>query len=271
MRNWNTHVSETTSYLKTVSEYLWGIETLPTVCSPADNSLYQNTYEELKLSWIALVLAPALSYQNTYEELKLSCNLSILTFVTCIRIPMRNWNRLPHMHSNHPFPVSEYLWGIETPIPCCTTLWTFGIRIPMRNWNWMSVWFLYKAAGIRIPMRNWNSHGKLEQVKKSIVSEYLWGIETPLCLVFGKHHSSYQNTYEELKLVTPPTTSPVSIVSEYLWGIETPLGYCPNLLRSLYQNTYEELKHEYSSMYEVTKQVSEYLWGIETNDYISVI
>ena len=112
----------------------------------------------------------------------------------------------------------------------------------MRNWNtqFNCVWSIQEEAS-RLPMRNWNSltHRKCLRV------------------------SSFQTTYEELKLLCLIPKNLDSRLPDYLWGIET--QYCVSWVRKVWLPDYLwgiETAVEYPCAGRV--QLPDYLWGIET-------
>jgi len=97
-------------------DYLWGIETGLSVENNQDILYrFQTTYEELKHLSIQLPISWTISgFQTTYEELKLF-----------------------EIHSSNALPkLPDYLWGIETSLPCTLRQSRRrASRLPMRNWN----------------------------------------------------------------------------------------------------------------------------------------
>jgi len=121
-----------------------------------------------------------------------------------------------------------------------------------------------------------------------VLPDYLWGIETSFhtrsCralarasrlpmrnwnltyLLSDRLSSSFQTTYEELKLLLSMPAMPKAMLPDYLWGIETPATEPSSLsLRSGFQTTYEELKRPSKAIVINSKRkLPDYLWGIET-------
>ncbi len=118
----------------------------------------------------------------------------------------------------------------------------------MRNWNFCWVCRVCWFRASRLPMRNWNQQ---------------------YCQSRAYYLSSFQTTYEELKLppmmvifidlplpdylwgietTTTNTQIRTAILSlpDYLWGIETPNTNHQEDKTERFQTTYEELKHRWS-------------------------
>jgi len=132
------------------------------------------------------------------------------------------------------FGLPDYLWGIETIVQGFLALITAASRLPMRNWNrkpasrtattWPLPDYLWGietrhkleqslgALASRLPMRNWNF-----RTLRAVQAQWL---------------SSFQTTYEELKLISGISvagTSSASRLPMRNWnGFD---GICFNLLQ----------------------------------------
>jgi len=136
----------------------------------------------------------------------------------------------------------------------------------MRNWNLYPQAYSSPSEFIasRLPMRNWNTSFIQKLSRGDSLPDYLWGIETNAFHRVAHYFSSFQTTYEELKLAKEWEPPPATALPDYLWGIETRLFAClarsfhlasrlpmrnwnllknenPHQLRR-FQTTYEELK-----------------------------
>jgi len=209
---------------------------------------FQTTYEELKPGCLTTSSGINSSFQTTYEELKHIEDGNIKIFVVrelpdylwgiethsqpqhrhyqrkASRLPMRNWNclcskrrgqlsrfqttyeelkRLSHSQMT-------LQWGT-----CFQT--TYEELKPRFTWEPFGVSLLAS----RLPMRNWNSSLSMASMKRFLLPDYLWGIETILC----REHKEWCAT-----------------LPDYLWGIETTDVVCVNAPQFGFQTTYEELK-----------------------------
>ena len=141
-------------------------------------------------------------FQTTYEELKHTTSLEkYIKVYYASRLPMRNWN------------------SAVAPLPMTVS----ASRLPMRNWNQLMAgkarnrdrfqttyeelkpnnhsFSWHHALASRLPMRNWN-------INRALIS--------PLYPA-----SSFQTTYEELKLDIKQAGMVNLLLPDYLWGIET--------------------------------------------------
>ncbi len=140
MRNWNSVLRDRfRSTLGTLPDYLWGIET--SCACPCDRSM--------------------LGFQTTYEELKPTASVSAISWsCTASRLPMRNWNLLPHRLSGSRKRLPDYLWGIETTI----VLRMIKQKYKLPDYLW----------GIE------TSPTSSRASSASALPDYLWGIETDI-------------------------------------------------------------------------------------------
>ena len=212
---------------------------------------FQTTYEELKQRRSAKPYNCKKCFQTTYEELKLAYGVVVVII----------------------FSLPDYLWGIETWKPTFilppdnrfqTTyeelkrgIWQRfdencpASRLPMRNWNCDRFYTATcSCVASRLPMRNWNF---FIRVSSSIVL------------------SSFQTTYEELKLVVTVSedrTYHASRLPMRNWNLASEVFRWLSCLHR-FQTTYEELKrfrffHQGAFQY----RLPDYLWGIETTQEI---
>ena len=135
-------------------------------------------------------------------------------------------------------------------------------------------------------MRNWNNIISRKCTHQQPFSDYLWGIETQYYqanqrdqtvfrlpmrnwnrapTISDINPSSFQTTYEELKLLHLRGVLPGAPFSDYLWGIETRQVIICTLSVIEFSDylwgieTHMTIPHlEYSILF------SDYLWGIET-------
>jgi len=142
MRNWNHPWQGSLRYFILLPDYLWGIETVP--------SLHRSSRLFLSLP----------DYLWGIETLAARDDLFRSSHFQASRLPMRNWNahwasnlllnvipcfqttyeelkRSPHWVICRSCGLPDYLWGIETT----SFLIVFPLslqasRLPMRNWNW---------------------------------------------------------------------------------------------------------------------------------------
>jgi len=186
------------------------------------------------------------------------------------RLPMRNWNssrelrprslyselpdylwgietRLSRLRPWHPAQLPDYLWGIETgfaEIEDTSTEARF-----QTTYEELKLQYTDREVrrGKKLPDYLWGIetefiHGALRPPGQ--LPDYLWGIETrPKRITSSAHKSSFQTTYEELKLgqVGIVDTSS-SGLPDYLWGIETGKSEYSHTQSRRFQTTYEELK-----------------------------
>ena len=170
--------------ISTFWAYLWGIETpyhlffmnhyIIVLSLPMRNW----NYAQITLNWRS-----RFCFEPTYEELKLFMKKYCggeKCFV--LSLPMRNWNQiLQYLHERFA-GFWAYLWGIETVAPLVSRLFQEKVlSLPMRNWN-SELYYYHRHLSLAF----W---------------AYLWGIETRVSWrVKGDYYSSFEPTYEELKL-----------------------------------------------------------------------
>jgi len=114
MRNWNDDFNRIMGEMETLSDYLWGIETV---------------------NW-SFVQATTIRFQTTYEELKQLQHVAFGFVHAAFRLPMRNWNTGPlsseRLQKKSFQTTYEELKHVVFPIAIVPS-WAF--RLPMRNWN----------------------------------------------------------------------------------------------------------------------------------------
>jgi len=202
MRNWNFKMRWLTRYVCRLPDYLWGIET-----------------QKHRLASITTRLP---DYLWGIETLRWDDWLGMFA---ASRLPMRNWNNLTSKVYSLSFLLPDYLWGIETSVSQVTENEATASRLPMRNWNLFLSHVLFLPF-VALPDYLWGIETSLPctlRQSRRRLPDYLWGIETPSssnvkrCLSLasrlpmrnwnGKRRisyallSSFQTTYEELKLV----------------------------------------------------------------------
>ena len=166
-------------------------------------------------------------FQTTYEELKL-VNVKIPGMIITT-LPDYLWGIETVVEVQHGFHESllpDYLWGIETSSSESDSEESLASRLPMRNWNHSED--VQTLCLHRLPDYLWGIEtDRDEDVQNPLVElpDYLWGIETRVKRgtewqenasrlpmrnwnnnISGWHipqRTSFQTTYEELKLVSP--------------------------------------------------------------------
>jgi len=163
MRNWNYSNLPSPCGGAAFSAYLWGIETLwcfalcqleRVLSLPMRN---WNPSRGGRQYTVTTVLSlPMRNWNDTVERHNIPNQL-------VLSLPMRNWNHICPRHSARAALV---------------------LSLPMRNWNDAAK---KKEAPIKfvlsLPMRNWNDNLSVLSSRSGEFSAYLWGIETPACLL----------------------------------------------------------------------------------------
>ncbi len=176
---------------------------------------------------------------------------------------MRNWNfQKPQNRPTLQLP--DYLWGIETLMPCNRHKFYQASRLPMRNWNSADTILREGGKASRLPMRNWNSPGLILCIRVTDASRLPMRNWNSRITTIWKWGLCFQTTYEELKQTSPLVSLKKISLPDYLWGIETTIEYIiqkqepasrlpmrnwnfsnhlSHQISPSFQTTYEELKH----------------------------
>ena len=105
---------------------------------------------------------------------------------------------------------------------------------------------------------------------KLMLPDYLWGIETASVRSARTCWSSFQTTYEELKLGTGLPLSTWITLPDYLWGIETLPSSSNKASISLLPDYLWGIETRSPDRQRYNLGLPDYLWGIETWNWNSL-